>query len=65
MRHANMDEYSSEGPCVYSMCMMIELKSAPTQLSSVQQAAYVCGGPGSAASCRAVVAAALCGRRRF
>ncbi len=34
MRHANMDEYSSVGPCAYSMCMMIELRSTPAQLSS-------------------------------
>ncbi len=65
MRHANMDEYSSVGPCAYSMCMMIELRSAPAQPSSGQQVAYVRGGLGSAASCRAAVAAALCGRRRF
>jgi len=58
MRHANMDEYSSVGPCAYSMCMMIELSSA-------QQAAYMRGGPGIAAGCRAVAAVALCGRRRF
>ncbi len=65
MRHANMDEYSSVGPCAYSMCMMIELRSAPAQLSSIQQAAYVCSKPGSAAGCRAAAAAALCGRRCF
>jgi hypothetical protein len=33
MRHANMDEYNSVGPCAYSMCMMIELRSALAQLS--------------------------------
>ncbi len=65
MRHANMDDYSSVGPCAYSMCMMIELRSAPAQFSSAQQAAYVHGGLGSAASCHAATAAALCGRRRF
>jgi len=59
MCHANMDEYSFVGPCVYSMCMMIELKSAPAQLSSAQQAAYVRGELGSAAGCRAAVAAAF------
>jgi hypothetical protein len=53
MRHANMDEYNSVGPCAYSMCMMIELRSAPVQLSLAQQAAYVHGGPGSTAGCRA------------
>jgi len=57
MRHANMDEYSSVGPCAYSMCMMIELKSAPVQLSLAQQAAYVRGGSGSTAGCRAVAVA--------
>jgi len=59
MRHANMDEYSSVGPCAYSMCMMIELRSAPAQLSSAQQAAYVRGGPSSATGCRAAAAAAF------
>jgi hypothetical protein len=59
MRHANMDEYSFVGPCAYSMCMMIELKSAPTQLISAQQAAYVRDGPGSATGCRAAAAAAF------
>jgi hypothetical protein len=59
MRHANIDEYSSVGPCAYSMCMMIELRSAPAQLSSAQQAAYVRGGPGSTASCCAAAAAAF------
>jgi len=65
MRHANMDEYNSVGPCAYLMCMMIELKSAPAQLSSAQQAAYVRGGPGSTAGCRVAAAAALCGRCHF
>jgi hypothetical protein len=65
MRHANMDEYSFVGPCVYSMCMMIELKSVPAQLSSAQQAVYVRGGPGSVVSCCAAAVVALCGRRRF
>ncbi len=36
MCHVNMDEYSSVGPCAYSMCMMIELRSAPAQLSLAQ-----------------------------
>ncbi len=36
MRHANMDEYSSVGPCAYSMCMMIELRSAPAQLNRLR-----------------------------
>jgi hypothetical protein len=57
MHHANMDEYSFVGPCAYSMCMMIELKSAPTQLISAQQAVYVRGGPNSATGCRAAAAA--------
>jgi hypothetical protein len=65
MRHANMDEYNSVGPCAYSMCMMIELRLAPAQLSSAQQAAYVCGGLGSTVGCRAAAAVALCGRHRF
>jgi hypothetical protein len=39
MRHANMDEYSFVGPCAYSMCMMIELRSAPAQLSRLRTCA--------------------------
>ncbi len=39
MHHANMDEYNSVGPCAYSMCMMIELRSAPTQLSRLRTCA--------------------------
>jgi hypothetical protein len=57
MCHANMDEYSSVGPCVYSMCMMIELRSTPAQLSSAQRAAYVRGGPSSATGCCATAVA--------
>ncbi len=37
MRHANMDKYSSVGPCAYSMCMMIELSSV--QLSRLRMCA--------------------------
>ncbi len=36
MRHANMDEYSFVGACAYSMCMMIKLRSAPAQVSTLR-----------------------------